>query len=369
MEIQTPKSTLYPVLQILQGISDKRNLMPILSHMLLEATHQGLRLAASDLEVSMEHRMDDVNVLVEGAATVPCRKVFEVLREMPDDVVHIRVEEGFTVRIACQDIVVRLKGLDPGEFPQLTPSAAQALQRAPASTIAEMIDKTIYAVASEDMQFNLTGVHVERLADTDDLRFVATDGHRLSLIDRPVKISIPEGLSVIIPRKGLTELRKLLSSQEADLSWAIMNEKLVVQIGPSTLYIRLIDGLFPAYQEVIPRFGAKRARLNRERLSLALRRAAVLSTQRFFGVNVGFSREGVRIASNNPDLGDSAEVIPVDYNGAPVSILFNPRYLTDVLGALSTETVVMEINDESSPIIIRDPTDDKFLAVVMPMRF
>lgn len=368
MEIKVAKASLYPVLHILQSVADKGNLLPILSHAVLEATGSGLRLLAGDLEVAMEHWLPDVMVQTEGKATVPCRKIFEVVREMPEDQVHIRLEEPLTLRISCQDVVVRLNGLDPSDYPDFKPKTVQPLEPVPTCIVAEMIDKTVYAVATENVQFNLTGVHVEKIPDTGDLRFVATDGHRLSLVDRPVNISIPQGLSVIIPKKGVTEVRRILSTGEAEMNWGIMDQKLVVHGGGSTLYIRLVDGVFPSYQDVIPRFGAKRARLNRQQLFLALKRAAVLSAPRFPGVNLEFSPQAVRILSSNPDLGDYAESIPVDYNGTPLSILFNPKFLTDVLGVLNSESVTIEVTDDYSPVIIRDPNDDKFLSVVMPMR-
>lgn len=367
MEIQTPKEALYPVLQTIQSVADRRNVMPILSHVLLEAKEDRLRLAATDLELAMETNLP-VNVISPGSSAVPCRKLFEVVREMPDGVVYMKLEPEFTLRIACQDAVIRLKGLDPAEFPVFKKPPQEGTSQAKASVIAEMIDRTIYAVAGEDMQFNLSGIHVERVAETGDLRFVATDGNRLSLVDRPLELAIPEGLCVIVPRKGVAELRRLLSSGQENILWGIMDQQMLVFSSSYSLHIRLVDGIFPSYQDVIPRFGRNRARVNREQLTLALKRATLLSDQRFFGVNMGFNRQGLSIASNNPDLGDSAEVIPVDYTGEPTNMLLNPRYIIDVASCLESETILLEFNDQSSALIVKDPGDEKFLAVVMPMR-
>jgi DNA polymerase-3 subunit beta len=367
MEIIAPKENLYPALQMIQAAADKRNVMPILSHILLQTTEHGLRLAATDLELAMETHIQ-VNVVATGEAAVPCRKLFEVVREMPEGTVHLKLEPEFTLRISCQKAVIRLKGLDPAEFPAFKKAPQDNLTQVKAKLVAEMIDKTLYAVAGEDMQFNLAGIHVEKVAESGETRFVATDGNRLSLVDRPVDLIIPEGSCVILPRKGVVELRKLLSEQEELLSWGLMDNQLVALVGGYTLYMRLVDGIFPSYQDVIPRFGANRARVNREQFSLALRRASLLSSQRFYGVNVSFSKQGVSMASNNPEVGDSAEVIQADFSGEPVSILFNPKYLTDLTGCMESETILLEMNDESSAVIVKDPTDEKFLAVVMPMR-
>ncbi len=367
MEIQAPKDIIHAALHTIQSVSDRRNVMPILSHVLLEAQLDALRLAATDLELGMETKIQ-VKVTEPGSATVPCRKLFEIVREMPGGQVNIKSEPEFTIKISCQDVVMRLKGLDPAEFPVFKRPSLHVATRAAAPIIAQMIDRTIYAVAGEDMQFNLTGIHVERVAESGDIRFVATDGNRLSLIDRPVDLVIPEGTSVILPRKGVSEMRRLISTEQDSINWGIMDQQMFVLASGYSLYIRLVDGVFPSYQEVIPRFGPNRARVDRERFSLALKRASLLSDQRFFGVNVGFSKQGISVASNNPDLGDSAEMIPVDYTGEPLNILFNPRYLIDIASSLQSETIILELNDESSAVIVKDPNDEKFLAVVMPMR-
>lgn len=367
MELLTPKEILYQVLQTIHSVSDRRNTMPILSHVLLEAQENGLRLAATDLELAMETKIE-VNVMNQGAAAVPCRKLFEIVREMPEGLVYLKLEPEFTLRISCRDVMIRLKGLDPMEFPVFKKPEKDITRQVSARLVAEMIDRTLYAVATEDMQFNLSGIHIEKVAETGDIRFVATDANRLSLVDRPLDLVIPEGLSVILPRKGVVELRKLISAEQDRISWGILDRQMVVLTSNYSLHIRLVDGIFPSYQEVIPRFGPNRARVNREQFSMALKRASLLSDQRFYGVNLGFSRQGISIASNNPDLGDSAELIPVDYTGEPVSILLNPRYLIDITSSLQNETVLLELNDESSAVIVKDPGDDKFLAVVMPMR-
>lgn len=367
MEIQTPKEVLYPVLQTIQSVSDRRNVIPILSHVLLEAKEGGLHLAATDLELAMETQIP-VNVMNPGSAAVPCRKLFEIVREMPEGLISMRLEPEFTLRIASKEAVIRLKGLDPVEFPAFKRLPVEQTRQVKAAMVAQMIDRTIYAVAGEEMQFSLTGIHVEKVDETGDIRFVATDGNRLSLVDRPLDLFIPEGLSVILPRKGVSELRKLISTEQEHISWGIMDQQMLVLSSNYSLHIRLVDGIFPSYQDVIPRFGANRARVDREMLSLALKRASLLSDHRFFGVNVAFSRQGISIASNNPDLGDSAELIPVDYTGEPVSVLLNPRYLIDIASCLQSETILLELNDESSAVLVKDPGDEKFLAVVMPMR-
>jgi len=367
MEIKTPKEVLYQVLQTIHSVSEKRNTMPILSHVLLEAKEQELRLAATDLELAMETKIE-ASVMNQGAAAVPCRKLFEIVREMPDCIVHLKLEPEFTLRISCNEVLIRLKGLDPVEFPVFKKLEDEGTRQAKARIVAEMIDRTIYAVATEEMQFNLSGIHVEKVAETGEIRFVATDGNRLSLVDRPLDLFIPEGLSVILPRKGVVELRKLLSAEQDSISWGILDGQMVVLTSNYSLYIRLIDGIFPSYQEVIPRFGPNRARVNREQFSMALKRASLLSDPRFLAVNLGFSRQGISIASNNPDLGDSAELIQVDYTGEPVSILLNPRYLIDIASCLESDTVLLELNDDTSAVIVKDPGDEKFLGVVMPMR-
>ncbi len=367
MEFTIPREKLHGVLQSVQPLADRADLMPILSHALIEAREDGLKVSATNLQVGMEHLVKDASILSLGAAALPSRKLFQVVRELPEELLKFRSEEG-SVRIECRGASVKLKTLDPEQFPGFPTIPSECLCKVPSQVVAEMIDKVIYAVAAEHVQPNLTGVHVERLDESGKLRFVGTDGHRLSLVDREMELDVPQDPSPIVPRRGMLEVRRLLShSDEAEIGF--FEAHMGARIGDSTVYVRLLDAIFPAYKDVIPKFGANRARVKRDDLLAAVRRASLLSTQAYApSVLLDMRKTGLTVSCNNPELGEFMELIEIDYSGQPTDILFNPRYLVDALSVVSAETAVIEFTDNSSPVVLRDPSDEDFLAVIMPMR-
>jgi len=367
MEFTISREKLHGVLQTVQALADRADLMPILSHALIEAREEGLKVSATNLQVGMEHLVKDASIVSLGAAALPSRKLFQVVRELPEEILKFRSEEG-SVRIECRGASVKLKSLDPEQFPGFPTIPSDCLSEVPSQIVAEMIDKVIYAVAAEHVQPNLTGVHVERLDESGKVRFVGTDGHRLSLVDREMELDVPKDPSPIVPRRGMLELRRLLSqSDQAEIGF--FEAHMGARIGDSMVYVRLLDAMFPAYKDVIPKFGSNRARAKKEDLLGAVRRASLLSTQAYApSVLLEMRKGGLKVSCNNPELGEFMEIIEIDYSGQPTDILFNPRYLVDALSVVSAETAVIEFTDNSSPVVLRDPSDEDFLAVIMPMR-
>lgn len=370
MQVKITRDVLYPTLQALQGLSDRGELMPILSHVLLEARDATLKVSATNLQVSMQNIVKDVEVLQEGATTVPCRRLFQFIRELPEGAIQLRLhgEQGSSLAVSCGDATLNLRTLEPEQFPSFPTVPADSFVSVASTALAEMIDKVIYAASSEQIQSNLSGIHVERIEETGKLRFVATDGHRLSLVDREVDLVVPTDPAPIVPKKGILELRRMLGHGH-NVSIGFHEAHMGVKLGDSSVYIRLVDALFPAYRDVIPRFGANRARLRREALLSAIRKASILSTPTCLpSVEMEFGKSRLTVSSRNPEVGEIVEFVDADYSGSPVSVLFNPKYISDVLTALDSETVVVELNDNSSPAVIKDPGDEDFLAVIMPMR-
>lgn len=367
MEFSVPKDRLQGVLQTVQTLADRTDLMPILSHALIEARTDGVKVAATNLQVGIEHLIEDVSVVGQGSVALPSRKLFQVVREFPEDVVKFSSEEN-SVNISCGGALVKLKTLDPEQFPSFPKIPDGCLYPVVGKVLAEMIDKVIYAVAPEHVQPNLTGVHVERLEETGKVRFVATDGHRLSLVDREMEMEVPTDPSPIVPRRGMLELRRLLGTGDM-VHLGFFEAHMAAMIGASTMYVRLLDAMFPAYRDVIPKFGSSRARLRRESLLAAVKRASLLSTQAYASsVLLEFRKNGVTVSCANPELGEFREGIEADYSGQPIEILFNPRYLVDALSVVSAESALIEFTDSSSPVVLRDPSDEDFVAVIMPMR-
>jgi DNA polymerase-3 subunit beta len=210
---------------------------------------------------------------------------------------------------------------------------------------------------------------VENIGTTKRMvRFVATDGHRLSLIDRDIRFQVGEEHHVIIPRKGIVEIKKILQEADRPARIAVSKSHFILACGEIKLFVRLIDGVFPNYKDVIPKFNQKKVKIDRTLLLESLRRASIMSIDRFRGVRLEFQKNGLIVSSSNPDVGESEEKVPVDYTGETLQVSFNSRYLIDILNAISAKTVVLHLNDEMSAAMIKEEGDEAFLGVIMPMR-
>jgi DNA polymerase-3 subunit beta len=358
-----------------QSIVEKRSSMPILSNVLLRAESDRLTITATDLEISFQGRFP-AQVDQEGAVTVPARKLFEIIKSLASEDVFIKEKENNYVQISGGRAEYELVGLTAEEFPTLASFEGLNYIEISPTQLKEMIDKTAYAVSTEETRYNLAGVFWE---ETDDdspkaLRMVATDGHRLSLIEQEVanveQLNLDKG--IIIPRKGIQELRRLtedaLKSDEAQLKVAIGDNSCIVVFQEMILIMRLMDGTFPDYKLVIPKTIQTKLDLDRMDFLETLNRMSILSTDKYRGVKFKLSGGMLELISSNPDLGESREGIEVDYQGEEKIIGFNPRFFIDLLTNLNSDRVTLNINDDASPAMVTAENDPGFLSVVMPMR-
>ncbi len=372
MKLSIPKHELQLGLARIQSIVEKRNTMPILANVLLEATGNEdgiLHLAATDLEVGIRSEQPAV-VNQPGAVTVSAKKLYEIVRELPEEDVSIEATEDAYLKIQCARAEFTLAGNAAAEYPTLPTASPGKLLLAQALTLRQMIERTIYAASSDETRYNLNGVFIERLADSGKLRMVATDGHRLGYVDRDLGAEL-EGLDngVIIPRKGLSELKKLVDEADAaEVEIGFEGNHGLVKCKNVTLVMRLIEGEFPNYQQVIPKETQHHLVIATEVLSHAIRRVALLSPERSRAVKFELGTRHLRLSSNNPDLGEAHEDIDIDYEGEKLEIAFNSRYLMDCLAAIDTKEVRLDFQDQLSPAQIVPTDDEETLAVVMPMR-
>lgn len=367
MEIKAKRGDLLATLYWTQSIVERRNTMPILSNVLLEAQHGESRVTATDLEVGVRGKVDS-KVITDGSVTVNAKKLYEIIREVSSEDVHIKRLENDWVEIRSAKSVFKIVGMDAREFPQFPDFNVEGLSAVPASTIREMIERTIFAVSTDETRYSLNGVFIEE-DQGGKVRMVATDGHRLAFDEKTLgSFGLSKG--VILPRKGLAELRKLLESGEDSVVSIGFRENMgFIKKEKVELFMRLIDGDFPDYTKVIPKGNPSLAKIEHEDLLQALRRVSLLSSERYKGVRLDFRTEGLAISANNPDLGEALEEIEMEYNGKPISIGFNARYLIDVLNVLKIAgEIEVELKDDLSPSIIRKSGDQSFLYVLMPMR-
>ncbi len=373
MKLTIDKSDLQRGLARLQAIVEKRNSMPILANVLLTASGKGdsgsLELAATDLEVGIRGNQN-AKVEKTGAVTVSARKLYDIVRELPDEVVQLQATANNYLELRCGRARFSLAGTDAEEYPSLPDFSPERLVTLQSAVLSQMIERTMYAASVDETRYNLNGVYFEVTEETGKIRLVATDGHRLALVDRSVGDNIA-GLAsgVIIPRKGLAELKRLVDDEESEeIELGFEGSSGLARKGGVTLVMRLIEGEFPNYHQVIPKDADIKLTLPAEPLIRALRRVALLSAERSRAVKVDLADGKMTISSSNPDLGEAQEEVDVDFHADPISIGFNAKYLLECLSALGTKEVQLALKDGNSPAELRPTDDHDSLAVVMPMR-
>jgi DNA polymerase-3 subunit beta len=372
MKLTISKSELQKGLTRIQSVVEKRNTMPILANVLLDASDKKrkiLTLIATDLEVGIRGS-HPAEIKTTGKATVSAKKLYEIVRELPDEPISLEVTENAYMQIHCDRAKFTLAGNTPEEYPTLPNFTSGKTMPVQALFLSEMIERTIYAASADETRYNLNGVYFEQLQDSGKARMVATDGHRLAVVDRALGDDLG-GLEpgVIIPRKGLVELKRLLDEEDIDqVELGFEGNSGLVRKGDITLIMRLIEGEFPNYQQVIPQKILIHLTIGVEVFSRALRRVALLSAERSRAVKFELSDGRLRLSSNNPDLGDAQEEIDVDYAGEALTMAFNARYLIDALNSVKAKEVRLGFKDATSPVKLTPTDDDDALAVVMPMR-
>jgi len=370
MKFSIAKGELQRGLGRIQSIVEKRNTMPILANALLEARKDGsIELAATDLEVSIRST-HPAEVGKPGRVTASAKKLYEILRELPDEPVQLEATPNSYLSLRCARAAFELAGNAAEEYPALPAIAPGETLTLPAVLLGQMIERTMYAASADETRYNLNGVFVEFLADAGKLRMVATDGHRLAYVDRPLGVEL-KGLArgVIIPRKGLAEFKRLVDEEDADeVELAFEGNSALVRKRGVTLSMRLIEGEFPNYRQVIPQPGRHQIVLPAEPLVQALRRVIVVAAERSRAVKVELGSGTLRLSSNNPDVGEAREELDADYAGEELALAFNARYLLDALTYLGAKEVRLGLQDAVSPAQLAPADDADSLAVVMPMR-
>ena len=373
MKLAIEKSELLKALGRLQAIVEKRNSMPILANVLLDAKKDGdsetLQFSATDLEVGIR-ALQPVVVEEPGSLTVGAKKFFEIVRELPDEKVQLESTANSYLDIRCGRSHFTLAGTAAEEYPALPEFSPERPTILPSEILSGMIERTMYAASVDETRYNLNGVYFEVQKDQSKLRMVATDGHRLAMVDRALPGAI-EGLKSggIIPRKGLAELKRLLDEDDAaEVELAFEGNNGMARKGDVTLVMRLIEGEFPNYQQVVPSEPGIQLILDSDRLAKALRRVVLLSSERSRAVKLEITEGEAVVTSSNPDLGDARDEIDIDYAGEKVSIGFNARYVLDALASLHTKEVRLGLQGDLSPAVLVPTNDEDALAVVMPMR-
>ncbi|MDP8254944.1 MAG: DNA polymerase III subunit beta [Candidatus Alcyoniella australis] len=371
MEFTITKDDFLRGLGRIQSIIDKKHTLPILSNVLLEAGKDQLELVATDLEVGIRVQLS-ADVADEGNITVSAKKLFEIIRELPEGPIRIATLDNDWIQVTSGKAVFKVVGLAAEDFPMFPAFDPESFEAVDGDMLLDMMEKTAFAASTDETRYYLNGVLFESEQGEGQplLRMVSTDGHRLCMVVKTVEslgnLKLEE--PVIIPRKGVAELRKLLSDDDEPVMLMLRERNIIVSKGSVLFVIRLIDGEFPDYRQVVPKELQRSISTDRGLLSSALRRVSVLSSEITRGVKLDFEGNALNISSSNPNFGDATEELDVASEGEPLAIGFNSRYLLDVLGASDAEEVKLSLGDELSPAIIRFTGNEEFLAVIMPMR-
>ncbi|UYL10550.1 DNA polymerase III subunit beta [Bdellovibrio sp. SKB1291214] len=367
MKIEIDKRDLLSLIGKTQNIVEKRNTMPILINVLLEADQNLLKVFATDLEVSLTDQIK-AQVHQPGKVAVSAKSLFEIAKELSEGPITLIKKENNWLEIKQGKYTSKIVGISAEEYPIFPTYNSQAFIKIDAQVLKEMIDKTIYSVSNDETRYHLNGVFFE-LNPQAGFKMVATDGHRMSLVSKTssdVKVSATQG--VIIPRKGLHEIKKILEGIDGSVEIAVEGSQFVLKHSSTILMIRLIEGKYPNYQQFIPQKLTQKVMINKEAFLTSLKRVSLLANQKSKAVLLNLSNGRMEISSNNPELGDAKEEIEVEYAGGDIKIGFNAKYITDILTSMNHDKIDFELNDHLSPGLMRPHNDASYTCVVMPMR-
>ena len=358
------EALLKPLAQVV-NVVERRQTLPVLANFLVQVQNSQLSLTGTDLEVEMVARAT-VEEAQDGEITIPARKLFEIVRALPDGSRVTVSQNGEKVTVQAGRSRFTLATLPANDFPAVDEAEATERIDVPEAGLKELIERTAFAMAQQDVRYYLNGLLFDLREQT--LRCVATDGHRLALCEAALEKAVSTKRQIIIPRKGVTELQRLLEGGDRTLELELGRSHIRVKRDDVTFTSKLIDGRFPDYEAVIPIGAEKEVKLDREVLRAALQRAAILSNEKYRGVRVEVSPGQLKISSHNPEQEEAQEEIEADTRVDNLAIGFNVNYLLEALGALRDEHVVIAMRDSNSSALVREASNNRCRHVVMPLR-
>ena len=366
MHFTIQREHLLKPLQLVAGVVERRQTLPVLSNVLLVVEGQQLSLTGTDLEVELVGRVTLEDSAEPGEITVPARKLMDICKSLPSDaLIDIRVDEQKLVVKAGRSRFT-LSTLPANDFPTVEEGPGSFTFNLIQSKLRRLIERTSFAMAQQDVRYYLNGMLIE--VQTGVLRAVATDGHRLAMCAMEAAIENTEKHQVIVPRKGILELARLLTEQDGEVAIVLGQHHIRATTGEFTFTSKLVDGKFPDYERVLPRGGDKLVIGDRQALREAFSRTSILSNEKYRGIRLQLASGQLKIQANNPEQEEAEEEVAVDYNGGSLEIGFNVSYLLDVLGVMTTEQVRLILSDANSSALVQEAGNDDSSYVVMPMR-
>src|SRR6478735_6504742 len=372
MKINVERGAFLKGLNHVQSVVERRNTIPILSNVLIEAGKSGLKLTATDLDIEIVEALP-ADILRNGSATAPAHMLYDIVRKLPEGAqvqVELLASEGGRLSVSAGSSRFELACLPREDFPQMAAGALPHKFDIAASELKRLIDKTRFAISTEETRYYLNGIylHAATRGKEATLRAVATDGHRLAQAELPLPAGAAGMPGIILPRKTVHELHRLIEDSQATISVGVSAAKARFEIGTITLTSKLIDGTFPDYARVIPKGNDKVLKVSNTDFISAVDRVSTIASERGRAVKLNLNRNKLVLSVNNPEGGSATGEIGVEYEAAPLEIGFNARYLLDIAGQLESDSAQFQLADPGSPTMVKDGSDEGALYVLMPLR-
>ncbi|MCA1796853.1 MAG: DNA polymerase III subunit beta [Geobacteraceae bacterium] len=364
MHIEIEKDLLAKNLLLIQSIVEKKKTLPILANVLIKTEEDNVWLMATDLEISIQIQLK-ANIIESGKTTLPAKKLFEIIKEMPGKTININISDNDWINIKSGKSEFNLAAIDPNEFPNIKRETDEIIRSYNPKELKNIIEKTINCISNDEKKFNLNGLYIHTKEKM--LYYVATDGHRLVCLKEMFEYEneiLNKG--IIIPKKGLLEIKKICENTDKELSMQVVNGKVVFDIENITLSIRLIDATFPNYRRVIPEKTETKACINTQQLFEATKRVSIISDEKNRTINMSLSQGNLEVFAKN-EYGNATEGIEVNYDLEERTSKFKANYLLDILNSIDCEKIELFLNSGGKPSLIVPQENDTYCAVLMPI--
>jgi len=371
MKFKIKKQDIVDILSKVQGLTGRKSNLAITANILINATDYGITIVVTDLETGFEGKYP-AEVESHGAIVINSRKFYEIVREFPSDEIQIDEIENHWIKIGNKIVEYNIVGMNSEDFPETPYIDDVEFFSIDSGAFKNMIEKMIIITGSSDeKRAHITGIYFEIIHEDDKniVRMVSTDGNRLSKIDQVYKkdIKLPQEQGIIIPKKGMNEVVKFLDPGGM-VQLGIKNNNFIIKKDKETIIIRLLEGDFPKYADIIKKGDSHVLHIDRNMFLMMLKRMSILSSENYKGVIFNFIDDKLFIRTTNPDIGESKEDMNIDFKGDSIEVAFNPKYIIDTLSVIDSEKVIVHIIDEEKPCLIEGENDDTYISVNMPMR-
>jgi DNA polymerase-3 subunit beta len=367
MNFSIDRSPLLAALQKVQTVVEKKNTIQILGNILCSVKNQELSLCATDLEVGIKVTLP-VETQQEGKMTLSAKHFLDIVKELPEKKLTITRKDNSWVELVCGKSRFNIVSLPADQYPALPSFEDKTYFEGKTDALIDMIDRTQFAASTDATRYHINGVFLENL-ESGLMRMTATDGHRLSFVDQEVFLNSPDlNRGIIIPKKGLSEFRKLLDESTDNIGLSFERGYIFAKLNESYLFIRLIDGEYPDYRPVIPKSSDRLVKVDRQEFNSALKRVSLLANEKSRGIKLALQAGSLTISSSNPDMGEAREEMDVEYSGEALEIGFNSKYLLECLAVMQSEKLEFHLKDRLSPGVLREAGQQNHTYVIMPMR-